>query len=38
MVSSMGDNDVDCKTPTLLNIIMIVVGLIRGPMIEARVD
>ena len=27
-----------CKTPTLLNVIMIVVELIRGPMIEARVD
>ena len=28
----------DCKTPTLLNVIMVVVELIRGPMIEARVD
>ena len=28
----------DCKTPTLLNVIMIVVELIRGPMIDARVD
>ena len=27
-----------CKTPTLLNVIMVVVELIRGPMIEARVD
>ena len=27
-----------CKTPTLLNVIMIVVELIRGPMIEAGVD
>ena len=24
----------DCKTPTLLNVIMVVVELIRGPMIE----
>ena len=28
----------DCKTPTLLNVIMVVVELVRGPMIEARVD
>ena len=28
----------DCKTLTLLNVIMIVVELIRGPMIETRVD
>ena len=28
----------DCKTSTLLNVIMVVVDLIRGPMIEARVD
>ena len=28
----------DCKTPTLLNVIMVVVKLIRGPMIEAMVD
>ena len=27
-----------CKFPTLLNVIMLVVKLIRGPMIEARVD
>ena len=27
-----------CKTPTLLNVIMVVVELIRGPMIETRVD
>ena len=27
-----------CKTPTLLNVIMVVVELIRGPIIEARVD
>ena len=28
----------DCKTPTLLNVIMVAVELIKGPMIEARVD
>ena len=27
-----------CKTPTLLNVILIVFELIRGPMIEARTD
>ena len=27
-----------CNTPTLLNVIMVVVELIRGSMIEARVD
>ena len=27
-----------CKTPTLLNVIMVVVELIRGPLIKARVD
>ena len=27
-----------CKTPTLLNVIIVVFELIRGPMIEARVD
>ena len=27
-----------CKTPTLLNVIIVVVELIRGPMLEARVD
>ena len=27
-----------CKTPILLNFIMVVVEMISGPMIEARVD
>ena len=27
-----------CKTPTLLNVIMVVVELIKGSIIEARVD
>ena len=27
-----------CKTPTLLNVIIVVFELIRDPMIETRVD
>ena len=33
-----GIMDCRCKTPTLLNVIMVVVELVRSPMIEARVD
>ena len=28
----------DCKTPTLLNVIIVVFEIIKGPMIEASVD
>ena len=30
--------DMNCKTPTSLNVIIVVFELIRGPMIEMRVD
>ena len=28
----------DCKTPTLLNVIIVVFEIIKGPMIEVSVD
>ena len=38
--SSSGKQDAysQCKTPNLLNVIIVVFELIRGPMIEMRVD